>query len=296
MNKVLVTGATGFIGRHSIEHLVRRGFEVHSVSSKPAALAGATHHVCDLLDHGATDQLIGSLRPSHLLHFAWYAVHGLYWTSEENLRWLEASLSLARSFQRNGGRRIVAAGSCAEYDWSEHHFSENGTRLAPSTLYGVCKHSLQSILSVWGPQAGLSVAWGRLFFLYGPAEQPQRLVPSVITAVLKGREAKCTEGTQVRDFQHVADAAGAMTALLDSDVQGPVNIGSGLGLATRDVVLAIADRLEARPLIKLGAIPMRVDDPPLLVADVNRLRKEVGWKDQYDLMAGLEETIAWWRQ
>lgn len=296
MRRVLVTGATGFVGRQALAPLLARDFEVHSVGRSVSDTPHVTHHVCDLFDAQSTAALVSSIQPTHLLHLAWYAAPRLYWTSDENLRWVEASLALARQFRANGGQRIVCAGSCAEYDWAHGHCAETTTPLRPSTLYGTSKLALSSILSAWGQLHELRVAWGRLFFLYGPHEHPDRLVSSVIRSLLERDEAKCSAGTQIRDFQHVRDAAGALVALLDSTVTGPVNIASGHALPVRDLVLHIADFLDARSLVSLGALPIASGDPAILTADVSRLRTEVGWTDTFDLAAGLHDTIRWWKQ
>lgn len=295
--RVLVTGASGFIGRQIIAPLVDRGFEVHAISRTPVPMpAGVVHHACDLFDGDRVERVLSTVRASHLLHLAWYAVPATYRTSEENLGWVEASLRLARAFRRAGGRRIVGAGSCFEYEWRTDTYEEATTPLVPATLYGACKHALHVALRAWGTQHDVEVAWGRVFFLYGPHEAPERLVASVIRGALDGRIVPCSAGTQARDFQHVRDAAGAFAALLASDVCGAVNIATGRGVVVKDLVDAIAERLDARGQIQLGAIPPRPGEPPILAADVTRLRDEVGWQDRIELAAGLDDTIAWWRQ
>jgi nucleoside-diphosphate-sugar epimerase len=141
----------------------------------------------------------------------------------------------------------------------------------------------------------LSAAWGRIFFVYGPFEQQQRLVPSVIKSLLKGEAARCSTGTQIRDFLHVADVAEAFVALLESDVTGPVNVASGRPAALQDVIGVIAARFDRPDLIHWGAIPAAPDEPPLLVADTRRLTHEVGWSPRYNLESGLRQTIEWWQ-
>lgn len=263
---------------------------MHATSARPTEVpAGVQHHVCDLLDPVASARLLAAIRPTHLLHLAWFATPGKFWTAIENLRWVEATLALARAFD---GQRFVGAGSCAEYDWSEGVCDERTTRLAPATLYGASKHAAQTVLSAWGAQTGVSVGWGRLFFLYGPHEHPDRLVSSVIRALLAKREAECTSGTQLRDFQHVEDCGGALAALLDSDVRGGVNIASGRAVTIAEVVRTIADQLGS-DLLRLGA--RSHSDPPRITAAVERLRSEVGWTDRYDLARGIAQTIEWWR-
>ncbi len=297
MKRVLLTGATGFIGRHAIPLLLERGYDVHAVSSgvAPGSGSGVRWHQANLLDPGQAATLIAEVQPTQLLHFAWYAEPGKYWGSLENFRWVQASLGLLREFYDQGGQRVVMAGTCAEYDWRYGYCSEEVTPLTPATLYGTCKHSLQSMLDFFSQKTGLSSAWGRIFFLYGPHEHPNRLVSSVICSLLEGRSARCSHGNQIRDFLHVEDVAGAFVALLESDVTGPVNIASGQPIALKDVIYRIADRLTRREMVQLGAISTPNNEPPLLVADVGRLLKEVCWQPKYDLEAGLKQTIEWWQ-
>ena len=205
MKRILVTGARGFIGRHCLPLLVARGYEVHAVSSQriTANASDVYWYQADLLDPSQVLALVTKVRAGHLLHLAWYTVPGKYWTSPKNLRWVQASVSLLQEFVAHGGQRVVMAGSCAEYDWRYGYCSEAVTPLAPRTLYGTCKHSLQLVLSAFAKQTGLSAAWGRIFFLFGPYEHPDRLVAFVIRSLLKGEAARCSHGNQIRDFLYV---------------------------------------------------------------------------------------------
>ena len=297
--RVLVTGATGFIGQHSLRNLVDEGFEVHALSrsSHEAKLDSDNvyWHTADLFENGVAENVIGEVNPTHLLHFAWYAEPGKYWTASENFQCVRASLGLLQAFAEQGGERVVMAGTCAEYDWSHGRCSEGVTPLVPSTVYGACKKSLQEMLAAYAQQFGLSSAWGRIFFLYGPQEHSSRLVSSVIRSILQGELALCSSGEQVRDFMHVADVASAFVALLNSEVQGPVNIASGEAMAIKDMVKKISLKLGHPELLMLGARPTSPQDPPLLLADVGRLKDELGWRPSFDLDQGLDETIAWWR-
>jgi nucleoside-diphosphate-sugar epimerase len=298
VKRVLVTGATGFIGRQMLAPLVARGFDVHAVARTPETTAtedGVTWHAADLLDPMQTARVLNVVRASHLLHFAWYAVHREYWTSAENVRWVEASLRLVQRFTELDGRRAIVAGTCAEYDWTHGFCSEAVTPLSPSTLYGTAKDALRRVLEAYAAQTGLSLAWGRIFFLFGPGEHPERLVASVARALLAGEPAVSSHGRQIRDFLYVADVAEAFAALVASDVRGAVNIGAGEPRTIASVVEMLA-RASARPeLLRLGALATPHDEPPLVVADVRRLRDEVGWTPSRTLDERLAETLEWWR-
>jgi len=297
MKRVLVTGATGFIGRHSLAVLLAAGYEVHAATIEPPLVesSGVFWHHANLLDAQQVPDLLAAVRPSHLLHFAWYATPGQYWIAPENLQWVQASLALLQAFAQAGGQRVVMAGTCAEYDWDYGFCSEAITPLAPRTLYGVCKHALQMILTNFTRDNHINSAWGRIFFLYGPHERPERLVPTVIRSLLRNEPALCSHGNQVRDYLHVQDAASAFVSLLDSPVTGPVNIASGQAIRLKDMMYAIAAKTDQTKLVRLGAIPTPSDEPPFLVADVRRLHDEVGWQPHFDLTTGIDQTIDWWR-
>jgi nucleoside-diphosphate-sugar epimerase len=297
MTRVLVTGASGFVGRQALGALVARGFEVHGATwdSPGPALGGVRWHSADLLRPGDAERLVREIRPTHLLHLAWFVRPGAFWRAPDNVAWVEASLRLVRAFAAAGGRRLVIAGTCAEYDWAYGRCIEGETPLAPSTLYGAAKHGLRTVVEAYAREAGLSAAWGRLFLLYGPHEPPGRLVSSVAGALLRGEPAPCTHGEQVRDFLHVADAGDAFAALLESAVEGAVNVASGEPTAVKDLVAAIADAVGRPDLLRWGALPTRADEPPMLVADVTRLTREVGWRPRFSLRTGAADTVSWWR-
>lgn len=308
MKRILVTGANGFVGRNTLDPLRARGFEVHGVKAPGDVLGvrGVVEHGVDLLDPHEVRRLVNEVAPSHLLHLAWYTEHGKYWEAPENLDWVAASLIMARAFHEHGGSRMVMVGSCAEYDWAAPHLEgedpcetsaclEGVTPCKPANLYGVSKHTLHTLISAFNARAGISGAWARIFFLYGPAEDPSRLVASVIRSLLSGEPAECTHGEQVRDFLHVTDAGSALAALVDSGVEGPVNVASGKAVPLRDLLHVLGEQLGRADLIRYGARPAPPDDPAILAADTRRLNDEVGWEPAIDLETGLKATIAWWR-
>lgn len=288
---VLVTGATGVVGRQAVTALRKLEFDVIAVARRNAPVS------VDLLDAAARRAIIEAARPRYLLHLAWETRHGHFWSAAENDDWLAASIDLVRLFIDAGGRRIVVAGTCAEYDWSKlgHRAVAEDAAIRPATRYGSRKNEMHMHLAAAARTQGLSHAWGRVFLVTGSGEHPERLVSSLARSLIAGEAAACTSGSQVRDFMDSRDAGAAFAALLASDVEGPVNVASGEPHSIRDVALTLG-RLSRRPqLLRFGALPDRPDDPPHLVADIARLRREVGFRPEIGFEAMLADALARWR-
>jgi nucleoside-diphosphate-sugar epimerase len=296
----LVTGASGFLGRHALAALVAQGHRVVAVSRRrpPWAPADVDWVEADLLEPaGRAEAIERAQGATHLLHFAWYAEHGAFWQSPDNPRWAEATDDLAARFAAAGGQRAVGAGSCAEYDWSlpdVEAFREADDALgAPQTPYGAAK---LRAARAWLSRPGLSSAWGRIFYIFGEHEDPRRLVPSVARLLVSGGVARIGPGAQLCDFLDVRDAAEAFVALLESGVEGAVNVGSGERVRVADLSLTLA-ALAGRPdAVEIGALPPRAGEPPRLVPDLARLRGEVGFGPARPLRAGLEDALDFWRR
>lgn len=297
MKRVIVSGAGGFIGRHTLPKLVERGFEVHALTREdPSDKQGHVQwHRVDLFDCASCVRLVESVRPTHLLHLAWDTQHGKYWSSPANVRWVEASLILMRAFAEHGGQRAVCAGTCAEYDWTTGFCDEDHTALKPTSIYGTCKHALSELLAAYSKSTGLSSAWGRLFFLFGPGENSPRLVPSVINRLLRNENAHCSSANLARDFLYVEDAADAFSALLDCQVAGPLNIASGESVQIRWLAGAIARKLERPDLVLFDLPPGETTGPEVMTATIRRLATEVGWTPRISIEEGISRTIQWWK-
>jgi len=300
MKKVLLTGASGFIGRHCIQPLIDRGFDVYCVyrTVRPDIFIDEDHVTwcqTDLMKIKDFQNLFESLSPTHLLHLAWDVTPGSYFESVNNFDWLVSGLHLLSEFTKSGGTRAVCAGTCFEYDLRYGYCNEYITPTVPSTYYGFCKHQLQSISDKYAEKKGIKFTWGRIFYPYGPFEYPTRLVPSVIQALLNDESAQCTHGNQIRDFLHVTDVADAFVTLLDSEVTGIVNIGSGKPVSIKELVMQIAQLLRKEDDIRLDAFPARENEPQFIVADTSRLQKEVKWCQKYSLEEGILDTISWWK-
>ncbi len=297
MNRcVLITGGGGFMGRYALPHFLELGYEVHVVALAPfPKMDRITWHNVNLLDPKAAFQLVNTIKPALCLHLAWDVSDG-FWSAPSNLTWTAASLVLLRAFVESGGRRFVGVGSCSEYDWSlATRPLRESTACRPSTLYGVSKDALHRILQSYAEQAGISYAWARLFFAYGPYERPNRLVPTIIRNLYEGKPVPMTSGQQHRDFMDNRDVGHALAALTLSDVNGAVNVGTGEAPSVLKIARTLEELMDRQDLLRPGSLPARDNDPPLLQADITRLKNEVKFTPSYSLERGLAETVAWWR-
>jgi len=301
--RVLITGAGGFIGSQVARQVVKDGHSVWAVLRAGASAERLTDCLdrlslvrLDLRDGGEVRRVVLEVRPDCAIHLAWYAVPGRYLTATENLECASMSLFLAQALAEAGCKRLVAAGSCAEYDWDYGFLSEASTPLRPRSLYGVCKSSTQEILCAYCEQTPIKFAWTRFFYLYGPGEPQVRLVPSVTLALLSGEVANCSSGEQIRDYLHVEDAGSAVWAVARSSLSGPVNIGSGEPVRVRTLLETLGRILRLGHRIAFGALQAPAGEPPLLVADVRKLKTGTDWSPAWGLEDGLRQTVSWWRR
>lgn len=295
MTSVVVTGARGFVGKWIVDGLLRRGCRVDAVTSDPAGLRderpNLRWHNLDLMDRGEVARFFNDTKPELLVHAAWETEHGAFWTSNRNFGWVTSTLDLIRAHHAGGGRRVLAVGSCAEYAWRHGVCIEGETPLEPAHLYGACKHAAHVMSASFAAQNGMDLCWARIFNPYGPGENPRRLVPSIVRAILTGEKARCTDGLQVRDLIHTADCGDAIAHLALSKLTGAVNVGSGTQGPIRDVARMIADQLGRPELLALGALPRRPEEPLVLVPELRRLFDEAGWTPRRTLEEGIGEVI-----
>jgi nucleoside-diphosphate-sugar epimerase len=296
-NHVLVTGATGFLGSHCLAPLVERGFDVLALYHEraPQDVAGVRWVRGDVMDRTAMRELLDQYKPKTLLHLAWFVEPGKLITDPSNLSWVAASLDLIRAFRESGGERCAVSGSCYEYDWRFGYCVEDVTPCEPDTLYGAAKDSLRRTFMAYCNASGLSGSWGRAFFLYGPNENPRRLVSSVILSLLRGLPAKSSHGLQVRDYLHIQDVADGMVALLASECCGAYNVCAGAATTIREIVELLGKITGRSDLLQIGVLPARANDVPLVLGDGRRTLNDIGWKPRFGLEAGLSHTVDWWR-
>jgi nucleoside-diphosphate-sugar epimerase len=295
--RVLVTGASGFVGRHTLPALTQLGCEVVAAARRPGPPSPGVEWIAvDLLAPGESERLVRDARADAMLHLAWSVEPGKFWTNPRNLDWVGASLTLVRAAAERGTNRICATGTCFEYDWpAEGDCVERVTGLQSHTLYDCAKDACRRVLDAYAAQTGLSFAWARLFYLYGPGEHPARLVSGIANALVAGKSARSSRGLAIRDYTDVRDVGAALARVVTSDVSGPINVASGTPVSIAEIVTTLARLASRVDLVQLGALPDRLDEPPRIVANVARLRNEVGAEMPRPLAQGLAETLDFWR-
>ena len=288
--KILVTGASGFVGRYVLECLLAQGHEVIALTSHASALpqdSAAQWVQVNLLDPTQLTPMMQKVQPQGLIHLAWFAKHGLFWQAADNFDWCSATAHLLRAFHAAGGKKIVIAGTCAEYDGAHGVMSEDSTPTHAASVYGKCKDVTRQYVQQYCQENGLDWVWGRVFFPYGPGEPAMKFIPSVLHALAQSQPVACSHGQQLRDYLHVSDVASALVhLLLHMQTQGVFNIGSGQATRLMDMVNICTQSFDSPSPVQFGAVKVSADEPPLIVADTSKL-KATGWQPAVSLQDGL---------
>ncbi len=275
--RALIPGGGGFVGRQVVAALGLLGCE---------AVVPPRDEDHDLLTEAGRAAIVRLAAGAGLLvQAAWTTAHGRYWSDPANLDWVRASTDLARRFIAVGGRRIVLVGSCAEYDWSLRRpgrWAEDcgGT---PRSTYGAAKLLAWTALRELGQRHHVAVAEARLFMPVGVGERAQRLLPALLDHARRGASYAVGPGDTVRDIMDVRDCGRAVAALALCDLDGVVNVGSGVGTSLAVLARAVEAMCDVDGLFQLGARNPGIHEPRSMVADIDRLVGATGFRRAYTL-------------
>jgi nucleoside-diphosphate-sugar epimerase len=268
---ILLTGATGFVGRQVLRNLCERGVPTRVIVRQgKESLVSQCPNIETIIN---TKNLFTETSDwwqqtcqdiDTVIHCAWYAESGKYLQSEKNLDCLAGTLQLAKGAAQTNVRRVVGIGTCFEYDLSAGDLSIE-TPLHPLTPYAGAKAAAFLSLSQWLPAQSVEFAWCRLFYLHGEGEDARRLVPYIRSKISASEIAELTNGNQVRDFLDVRVAAELIVNAAMSNRTGAINICSGIPITVRTLAEQIADEYGRRDLLKFGARPDNIIDPPRVV-------------------------------
>jgi len=270
--RILITGATGFVGRQVCNALVGKDVDLRCVVRKVKEhqffdIANAEIVSTTDLFAEKTDWWVNQCDGiDTIIHAAGYAEPGKYLESDLNIHCLQGSLNLAQGAIQAGVRRFVGVGTCFEYDLSAGVLSID-TPLKPTTPYADAKAALFMSLYHWLSIQSVEFVWCRLFYLYGEGEDSRRLVPYLRTQLEKGEPAELTSGKQIRDYLDVAEAGRMIADVALGHQTGPVNICSGVPITVRQLAEKIADEYGRRDLLKFGTRKENITDPPYIVGE-----------------------------
>jgi nucleoside-diphosphate-sugar epimerase len=286
---ILVTGATGFIGSAFIRHALSQDHTIAALTrtgiTTPPTLP--RHDRLKLIAGSLTEPPLPQLKhfkADACVHLAWITTPGIYLESPENKWFRDASLSFLRTIHELGTNHIVGVGTCIEYQITGEPLSEERTPIAPPTTYARCKNELRLALEAEALARGFALAWGRVFYPYGPGEHPDRLCSSIIRKLSRNESVILKTPDSVKDYIYIDDLASAILRTVETRFKGTINWGTGVGVSVREVADTIATSV-GRPDLIVTASTLGKDTFDSVVANSSRLR-QLGWTPQMNLKEG----------
>jgi UDP-glucose 4-epimerase len=306
-SRVLVTGASGFIGSHLTKRLVAEGAEVHAVTPAVSSVyperlldlrSSIVLHEANITDRSAMDALAKIVKPSIVFHLAAYTHVGKSWQRVDECVQtnVQGTVSLLQALDSVGYDRFVNTGTSEIYGDIEVPFREDAN-VNPNSPYSVSKYAAERFCRMFRQGHGWPIVLVRPFNAYGPAQSPDRIIPETIVRALRKQELKTTSGKQTREFNYVSDLVdGFVLAGTVPDIEGElINLGGGEEIAIRDVVTTVLDVMGNPITAEIGALPDRPTEIWRMFCDSTKARELLGWKPKHTLREGLEQTIEWYR-
>ncbi|MBD3387532.1 MAG: NAD-dependent epimerase/dehydratase family protein [Candidatus Altiarchaeales archaeon] len=301
--KVFITGATGFVGANLAAALVEEGYEVHALLREGSddwrlqpIVSSLKVRKGDVTRYEHLERTLSEIRPDYILHLAAYGAYPDVQTSMERIvetNYL-GTVNLVRASAGIKYKMLINTGSSSEYGLKEGPMEEEDIP-SPVNYYGAAKAAATIMCQTYSRLEDKPIVTLRPFSVYGPWEEPIRLIPQVISHCLRGEDMSLTEGSQVRDFIYVDDVVAAyMKAMERPDLAGEIiNVGSGIQHSIRETAETIHGLMDSRIKLNFGVRGKRENEPLSWVANTSKAEELLGHKTAYDLEAGLSETIDW---
>lgn len=303
MARVLLTGASGFVGNNLARRLIAEGHETNLVlrenHSSRRIRDIQTHvriHIADLRDEEALGRVVATIRPEWVFHLA---AHGAYPTQTDALTILHTNTvgtaNLVTACLKTGFEALVHAGSSSEYGLKDHAPGET-ERLEPNSYYAVAKASATMFCTYAAQSTGARISTLRLYSVYGPYEEPTRLMPTVIREGFENRLPSLVNPDTARDFVYVDDVVRAfeLAATVPGQEPGAVyNIGTGVQTTIRTVVDTARRVLSITDEPNWASMSDRIWDTNIWVADNRTAVERLGWTPQHTFEEGFRRMVEW---
>lgn len=305
MKRVLLTGATGFVGANLARRLLDDGHEVHLLVRPVHSgwrIEDVREHVrlheASLEDSESLARIVSRIRPDWIFHLA---AHGAY-PSQTDVREMVSTnitgtMNLVEACLKTGFEAFVNTGSSSEYGFKDHAPSEE-ERLEPNSDYGVTKASATLFCRHTAQKHGVHLPTLRLYSVYGPYEEPTRLLPSLIVKGLSGKLPPLVSPDIARDYVYVDDVSDAylLAATRPAEELGAIyNVGTGRQTSLSEVVLVARHALNIEAEPQWGSMPERQWDTNVWVADSRKIQETLGWRPQHSFEQGFLKMLGWFR-
>lgn len=272
MKKVIVTGINGLIGQYISKPLEKLGFEVFGIGTK--SIKKSNYFSIDLNDHIKLEKIFKEIKPEYLIHLAWDTRKG-YLDSDTNFDLLYSSIKMLKFFKENGGKKAVFIGTCFEYKFKDIPLKEND-ELNPITIYAKTKNYLREISELYSIKNNIDFCWCRVFYTYGDNENPNRLFPYIINSLKNNQKVSINYSHLKKDYMFAGDIAKAISMIIDSNLNGIINLCSGKTLSIGYIASLIANKMSKSHLLELNKL--NTSEAPIIVGDNSILRKNLKFK------------------
>jgi len=301
-HRILVTGASGFIGANLCRRLVSEGLSVHAVLNPETRTwrlddirSNLDLFEIDLCDDFSVQRVIRDVRPTIIYHLA---AHGAYPFQSDCAQILRTNVfglwNLLSACKESGFHLFVNAGSSSEYGKKDFAMRETD-QLDPDSFYAVAKATQSFLCRHTALLENLPVVTLRLFSVYGPYEEPSRLIPTLIRAALDDIPINMVSPKICRDFIHVDDIVDfCLLAPSVPSLGGEIiNLGTGVQTSMHDLVSTLEYLTVKSLAVNWGAMAGRTWDSTTWVADISKLRGLTGFVPSISVEKGLSKCLTW---
>jgi nucleoside-diphosphate-sugar epimerase len=303
MKRVMLTGGTGFVGANLTRRLLQEGHEIHLLVRpnytqwRIQDIQTDIHlHKVALNDEEQLTSCVKKIRPDWVFHLA---VHGAYPFQTELRQIVQTNIigtiNLVEACLNVGFETFVNTGSSSEYGYKDHAPSESAW-LEPNSYYAVTKSSATLFCRYTAQSRGCHIPTLRLYSVYGPYEEPTRLMPTLIQQGLQGKLPPLVSPEVARDYVYVGDVVEAYLLAAAQPCQEPggiYNVGTGIQTSLREVVDVVRRVMGITIEPEWGVMPNRQWDTNVWVADNRKIRSELGWQPRYTFEQGFRLMLNW---